>query len=57
MFVYLDFIKKGTREMKIQFHKTSWFKGGFFHWGNLRFNSGDPYTSYRFGPLLIQVRK
>ena len=42
--------------MQIKFYCAPWFKGGFFHWGDLRFNSGDPYTSYRLGPLLIQVR-
>ena len=43
--------------MKINFYKTSWFKGGAFHWNNIRLNNGDVYTSYRFGPILIQVRK
>jgi len=43
--------------MKVKLHITHWHRGGVFHWGDLRFNSGDPYTSYRIGPLLIQVRK
>ena len=33
----------------------SWFKGTPFQWGEFRLNSGNPYKSYRFGPLLIRV--
>ena len=33
----------------------SWFKGTPFQWGEFRFNSGNPYKSYRCGPLLIRV--
>ena len=36
-------------------HWISWFKGTPFQWGEFRLNSGNPYKSYRFGPLLIRV--
>jgi len=42
--------------MKIRVYKTHWYRGGIFHWGQVRFNSGDVYTSYRLGPLLIHIR-
>ena len=41
--------------MKLKLLTTSWFKGGFFHWKEHRFNGGDSYTSYRLGPVLIRV--
>ena len=46
----------GNLWYRTTFHKTSWFKGGFFHWNNFRFNNGFSYTSYRLGPLLIHIR-
>jgi len=41
--------------MNWDWHWISWFKGTPFQWGEFRFNSGNPYKSYRFGPLLIRV--
>jgi len=41
--------------MKFQVLTTSWFKGGFFHWKEHRFNGGHSYTSYRLGPILIRM--
>ena len=41
--------------MTWDWHWISWFKGQPFQWGDFRYNSGDPYKSYRFGPLLIRV--
>lgn len=43
--------------MTVNIHFTHWWRGGVFHWNDVRFNGGDVYTSYRFGPLLVQVRK
>jgi hypothetical protein len=43
-----------AKEMKLRVLKTYWFKGGFFHWKEYRFNGGDSYTSYRLGPILIR---
>jgi hypothetical protein len=34
---------------------ANWFKGTPFQWGEFKLNSGNPYKSYRFGPLLIRV--
>ena len=41
--------------MNWDWHWISWFKGTPFQWGEFRLNSGNPYKSYRFGPLLIRV--
>ena len=41
--------------MNWDWHWISWFKGTPFQWGEFRLNSGKPYKSYRFGPLLIRV--
>ena len=41
--------------MSWDWHWISWFKGTPFQWGEFRFNSGNPYKSYRCGPLLIRV--
>jgi hypothetical protein len=41
--------------MNCDWHWISWFKGTPFQWGEFRLNSGNPYKSYRFGPLLIRV--
>ena len=45
----------GMPRMTWDWHWISWFKGQPFQWGDFRYNSGDPYKSYRFGPLLIRV--
>jgi hypothetical protein len=44
-------------ELMIKILKTAWFRGGPVHWGQVRYNNGDIYTSYRFGPIVIQVRR
>jgi hypothetical protein len=41
--------------MNWDWHWISWFKGTPFQWGEFKLNSGNPYKSYRFGPLLIRV--
>ena len=41
--------------MNWDWHWISWFKGTPFEWGDFKLNSGNPYKSYRFGPLLIRV--
>ena len=41
--------------MTWDWHWIGSFKGTPFTWGDFRYNSGDPYKSYRFGPLLIRV--
>ena len=41
--------------MNWDWHWISWFKGTPFQWGEFRLNSGKPYKSYRFVPLLIRV--
>ena len=41
--------------MNCDWHWISWLKGTPFQWGEFRLNSGNPYKSYRFGPLLIRV--
>jgi hypothetical protein len=41
--------------MNCDWHWISWFKGTPFQWGEFKLNSGNPYKSYRFGPLLIRV--
>ena len=41
--------------MSWDWHWISWYKGTPFQWGEIRLNSGNPYKSYRFGPLLIRV--
>jgi len=41
--------------MNWDWHWISWFKGTPFQWGDFKLNSGNPYKSYRFGPLLIRV--
>lgn len=43
------------KKMNWDWHWISWFKGTPFQWGEFRLNSGNPYKSYRFGPLLIRV--
>jgi len=30
------------------------FRGNLFHWSIFRLNSGYPYESWRFGPILIK---
>jgi len=42
--------------MNIRFVKVPWFAGEMFQWNQFRFNNGDVYASYRFGPIVIQVR-
>jgi hypothetical protein len=41
--------------MNWDWHWISWFRGTPFQWGEFKLNSGNPYKSYRFGPLLIRV--
>ena len=41
----------------IKFVKAPWFKGEPLQWNSVRFNGGDVYYVYRFGPIMIQVRK
>ena len=41
--------------MTWDWHWIGSFKGTPFIGGDFRYNSGDPYKSYRFGPLLIRV--
>jgi hypothetical protein len=47
----------GLRDMKIKFVKAPWFRGEPLQWNSIRFNGGDVYSVYRFGPILLQVRK
>lgn len=54
--VTMPLIGNGWNHM-IRILRTYWFKGGFFHWNVHRFNSGDPYVSYRIGPILIKRYK
>jgi len=41
--------------MNWDWHWISWFKGTPFIWDDFKYNNGDPYKCYRFGPLLIRV--
>ena len=41
--------------MNWDWHWIGWTGGRVFQWKEFRFNSGNPYNSYRFGPLLIRV--
>jgi len=41
----------------IKFVKAPWFKGEPLQWNSVRFNGGDVYYVYRFGPIMLQVRK
>ncbi len=45
----------GEKKMNWDWHWISWLKGTPFQWGEFKLNSGNPYKSYRFGPLLIRV--
>ena len=42
--------------IQINIYKSTWFSGTPFQWNNKRFNGGDTYSCYRFGPLLIHIR-
>lgn len=39
----------------IKVNWTRWDKGTPFIWGRRRFNGGNIYICYRFGPLLIRM--
>ena len=30
------------------------FGGTLFYWSDMKFNSGWPYSSWRFGPILVK---
>jgi len=41
--------------MNWDYRWVSWTKGTLLQWGEYKFNSGNPYKSYRIGPLLVRV--
>ena len=47
----------GLKDMMIKFVKAPWVKGKPLQWNSVRFNGGDVYYVYRFGPIMLQVRK
>lgn len=38
------------------FNITHPWRGGAFHWNELKFNGGDIYWSFRLGPFLWKIK-
>ena len=51
------YITNDNQTISINIYFINWFGGKPFQWNNKRFNGGDMYTCYRFGKLLIHVRR